>query len=390
MAVVQIGRGLHHRVAAGHPWVYRNEILEINGRYGPGDIVDVVDFRGRFIGRGYINPSSQITVRILTRDHEEIGEDFFARRIRAAREYRSRAIPGAGSCRLVFGEADFLPGLIVDKFGDYLVIQTLALGIDKWKDVIVSVLRDQISPAGIYERNDAPVRDLEGLDRRAGFVGERFDPRILIDENGLSFIVDVEKGQKTGHFLDQRENREAVRRLSGGLRVLDCFCYTGGFSVHAAAGGAVEVEGIDVSEWATGVARENARLNGVEGVCRFTAANSFDELRRRERSGDRYDMVILDPPAFAKSREALEGAARGYKEINLRAIKLLNPGGILVSCSCSRHFAEDLLLGIIRDALSDAGRAGRVIEKRTQAKDHPFVLAAPESYYLKCILVSVV
>lgn len=390
MAVAQLKRGLHHRVAAGHPWVYRTEILEINGRYEPGDIVDVVDFRGKFIGRGYCNPASQITVRMLTWREEEIDEEFFARRIRAAHEYRMKVLPGVRSYRLVFGEADFLPGLIVDKFEDYLVIQTLALGIDRWKDAIVSILREVVSPEGIYERNDAPVRDLEGLDRRAGFIGRPFHPRVRIEENGLQFMVDVEKGQKTGHFLDQRENREAVRRLAKGRRVLDCFCYTGGFAVHAAAGGAVLVEGIDVSDWATAMSQENAELNGVGGVCRFIAANSFDELRRRERSGERYDMIILDPPAFAKSRGALEGAVRGYKEINLRAIKMLEPGGVLVSCSCSRHLAEGLLIEVIGDALLDAGRAGRVVEKRTQAKDHPFLLVAPESYYLKCIILEII
>lgn len=389
MAVVQLKKGMHHRVAAGHPWVYRTEILEVNGKYDPGDVVDVVDFRGRFTGRGYINPASQITVRILTWREEQIDEGFFRRRLAEAFQYRQRILPGEDSYRLVFGEADSIPGLIVDKFGGYLVIQTLALGIDRWKEAIVAALTDLLSPEGIYERNDAPVRDLEGLDRRAGFMGKPFDPLIRITENGLPFLVDVEKGQKTGHFLDQRENRQVVRNLAKGRSVLDCFCYTGGFSIHAAAGGAASVEGIDASEWAVEMAGRNAGLNDVDGVARFTVANSFDELRNRERSRERYDMVILDPPAFAKSRGALEGAVRGYKEINLRAIKILNPGGILVTCSCSRHLTEDLLIGVVAEALRDSGRRGRMIEKRTQAKDHPFLIAAPESYYLKCLVLEI-
>ncbi|NPV71733.1 MAG: class I SAM-dependent rRNA methyltransferase [Firmicutes bacterium] len=389
MAVVQLKKGMHHRIASGHPWLYRTEILEVNGQFRPGDVVDVVDFRGKPLGRGYINPKSQITVRMLTWREESVDEAFFRRRIEAALDYRRRVLPGERSYRLVFGEADFIPGLIVDKFEEYLVIQTLALGIDRWKDTVVDILRDLLSPRGIYERNDAPVRELEGLDSRAGFIGEPFNPTIRIEENALSFLVDVEKGQKTGHFLDQRANRLVVMRLASGRRVLDCFCYTGGFSVHAAAGGALSVEGIDASEWAAGMARENASLNGVSGRCAFVAGNVFDELRGREHRRERYDMIVLDPPAFAKSRGALEGAVRGYKEINLRAMKLLNPGGILVTCSCSRHLTEDLLIDVVRDASADAGRPVRIVEKRTQASDHPFLVAAPESYYLKCLVLQV-
>jgi 23S rRNA (cytosine1962-C5)-methyltransferase len=369
--------------------VYRTEILGINGRYEPGDVVDVVDFRGRFLGKGYVNPASQITIRMLTRRDERVDESFLRRRLEAACEYRRRTLDSRKSYRLVFGEADFLPGLIVDKFEDCLVVQTLALGIDRWKGVIASILEELVRPAGIYERNDAPVRDLEGLERRTGFLAGSFDTRIVIGENGLRFVVDVENGQKTGHFLDQVENRRAIVGLASGRRVLDCFCYTGGFAVHAAAGGAREVEGIDVSEWAVGVARENARLNGVGDICRFVAGNAFDELRARERSGERYDMIVLDPPAFAKSRASLEDAVRGYKEINLRAIRLLNPGGILVSCSCSRHLTEDLFFAVVQDALLDSGRAGRVVEKRTQGRDHPYLVVAPEGYYLKCLILEI-
>ena len=389
MAVVQLRKGCHGRIREGHPWIYGNEILEVNGHYRPGDVVDIVDFRGGFLGRGYINPASQITVRVLTRAKEPIDEAFFRKRLLRAYRYRQEILPGETSYRLVFGEADEIPGLIVDRFSDYLVIQTLALGIDVWKDTIVKLLDEIVSPRGMYERNDAPVRELEGLEQRAGFIGEPFDPIVKITENGIPFLVDLQNGQKTGHFLDQRENRKVVMELGSGRRVLDCFCHTGGFSVHAAVGGAAAVEGIDISEAAVDMARANAELNGVSRLCRFTVANAFDELRTRERRGEEYDMVILDPPAFAKSRAALEGATRGYKEINLRAIKLLKPEGILVTCSCSKHLTEDLLISVVREAASDAGRTLRFIEKRTQAKDHPFLLAAQESYYLKCLVLQV-
>lgn len=390
MARVKLARNRQLRVAGGHPWIYRTEVEEITGEYKPGDIVQITDFRGKFIGKGYINPASEILVRIMTRDQrEEIDRGFFSRRIKAALEYRRRVVRLTDACRLVFAEADFLPALIVDKFGDYLSVQTLALGIDVHKDVIVDVLDELISPAGIYERNDAPVRKLEGLSQITGFLKGTFKPLVQIEENGLIFVVDLAGGQKTGYFLDQRENRLALEGLAGGARVLDCFCHTGTFSVYAAHFGAREVQGVDIAGPALEVARLNADKNGFSDVCAFREANSFDELRALEKAGEKFDLVILDPPAFTKSKQALEGAARGYKEINLRAMKLLPPGGFLITCSCSYHMSEDLFLKVVLSAARDAGRQLRLIELRRQAKDHPMLLASPETYYLKCAVIQV-
>lgn len=390
MAEVKLARNRKHRVLGGHPWVYRTEVEDITGDYRPGDIVEVVDTRGKFLARGYINPASQILVRILTRDPgEKINREFFARRIGAAVEYRRRVVRDTDACRLIFAEADFLPALIVDKFGDYLAVQTLALGIDLHKETIIDILDSLLKPAGIYERNDVAVRELEGLPLKTGFLKGQFDPVVEINENGLSFLVDLEGGQKTGYFLDQRENRMALLGLAGGARVLDCFCHTGTFSVYAAHYGAKEVQGIDIAAEALAVAEKNAYRNGFGEVCRFRAGNAFDELRALEKAEEKFDLVILDPPAFTKSKRALEGAVRGYKEINLRAMKLLPSGGYLVTCSCSFHMAEDLFLEVILDAARDAGRQLRLVELRRQAKDHPMLLASAETHYLKCAVLQV-
>lgn len=390
VALVQLAGGRHKRIAGGHPWVYRTEIDDIKGEFAPGDIVDIVDSRGKFLGRGYINPASQIMVRILTRDREEkIDREFFYRRIKAAWEYRQRVVHDTNACRVIFTEADFLPGLVVDKFGDYLSVQTLALGMDLHKDTIVEILDEIIQPAGIYERNDVSVRELEGLPQLTGYMRGNFDPLVDISENGLNFVVDLAGGQKTGYFLDQRENRMALKDLASGARVLDCFCHTGTFSVYAAKFGAREVQGIDIAGSALEVARENAERNNASAVCNFREANSFDELRNMEKSGEKFDLIILDPPAFTKSKQAVKGAVRGYKEINLRAMKLLPPGGFLVTCSCSYHMSEELFLEVIRDAAQDVGRQLRLVELRRQAKDHPMLLAAPETYYLKCVILQV-
>ncbi|WP_173297835.1 class I SAM-dependent rRNA methyltransferase [Thermanaeromonas sp. C210] len=392
MARVRLKRNEEMRVKDGHPWVYRTEIEEIYGSFEPGDIVEVEDNRGRFLGRGYINPVSMITVRLLTyqRD-EEVDESFWRRRLLAAWNYRQQVLKGADtdSYRVVFGEADFLPGLIVDKFGPYLVFQTLALGIDRFRETLVELLDDIIKPDGIYERNDAAVRELEGLELRTGFLKGRFDPLVTIRENGIKLYVDMARGQKTGYFLDQRENRAAIRPLVGGARVLDCFCHTGSFSLHAASFGAREVLGLDISEEAVAMARRNAALNGYEGICSFEVANVFDALREMDRSGERYDVVILDPPAFVKSRKALEGAVRGYKEINLRAMKLLSPGGFLVTCSCSYYMPEDLFWGVVFSAARDARRRLRLVARRGQAPDHPVLMGYDESRYLKCLFFQV-
>lgn len=385
-----MARGRHSRVAGGHPWVYGTEVQDIEGSFTPGDIVEVVESRGKFLGRGYINPASRILVRIMTRNpDEEINRDFFRRRIETAWSYRQKVVKNTNACRVVFAEADFLPALVVDKFGEYLAVQTLALGIDVHKETITGVLQEVIRPAGMYERNDVSVRELEGLPLRTGFIGVEFNPLVEIVENGLRFEVDLAGGQKTGYFLDQRENRMAMENLCSGARVLDCFCHTGTFSVYAARFGARKVLGIDISGPALEVAARNAARNGFAGVCSFREGNSFDELRALDRAGEKFDLIILDPPAFTKSKRALEGAARGYKEINLRAFKILRPGGFLVTCSCSYHMGEDLFLEVINSAAMDAGRAARLVEVRRQARDHPMLLASPETHYLKCVILQV-
>lgn len=390
MAVVKLTHARQHRVLLGHPWVYSSEVLDVHGHYRPGDVVEVVDHRGRFVGRGYINPASRIMVRLLTRNQQEIiDREFFRRRIRAALDYRRRVVHDTDACRLIYAEADFLPALIVDQFAGHLSLQTLALGMDVHKETIAGLLDEMLSPAGIYERNDVSVRELEGLPLKTGFIKGPFDPLVEITENGLKFLVDLAGGQKTGYFLDQRENRLALSGLAEGARVLDCFCHTGTFSVYAARFGARSVLGIDVSGEALDIAGKNAARNGLDKICVFREGNAFDELRAMDRAGERFDLIILDPPAFTKSREALEGAVRGYKEINLRAMKLLPPGGFLVSCSCSYHMQEDLFLNVLMDAARDTGRQLRLVELRRQAKDHPMLPASPETHYLKCVILQV-
>ncbi len=390
MAKAILHQGKQKRISGGHPWIYRTEIKEIQGHFTPGDIVDVEDFRGKFAGKGFINPASQITIRMMTREpEEEINEEFFRTRIQAAWDYRQRVVKDTNACRVIFGESDFLPALIVDKFGEYLSVQTLALGIDVHKDTIVRLLQEIIQPRGMYERNDVSVRKLEGLPLQTGFIGDPFDPKVVIKENGLRFVVDLEGGQKTGYFLDQRENRMALQGLVKGARVLDCFCHTGTFSMYAAKYGAREVLGLDIAAPALEVARTNAELNGYGKICSFKETNSFDELRAMEKAGERFDVVVLDPPAFTKSRQAVKGATRGYKEINLRGMKLLPPGGFLITCSCSYHMKEDLFLEVVLEAGRDAGRQLRLVELRRQAKDHPMLLASPESHYLKCVILQV-
>lgn len=392
MARVQLKKGEEKRLRAGHPWVYQTEIEDIFGIFEPGDIVEVEDSRGKFVGLGYINPASMITVRLLTHQrNEEINEEFWRRRLSAAWNYRQRILQGVDtdSCRVVFAEADFIPGFIVDKFGSHLVVQSLALGIDRWQETLVKILDELIQPTGIYERNDAAVRVLEGLELRTGFLKGDFNPQVVIRENGLRFYVDLAQGQKTGYFLDQRENRAAIRPLVRGGRILDCFCHTGGFSIHAAHYGAREVLGLDISEKAVELARKNAALNGYQNICSFEVANVFDALRELERSGERFDVVILDPPAFVKSKRAIEGALRGYKEINLRAMKVLNQGGFLVTCSCSYHLPEDLFIQTVTSAARDARRHLRLVARRGQAADHPILFGYDESFYLKCLILQV-
>ncbi len=320
MCKVYLKRKISQRIANGHPWIFSNEVEKLDDYIKPGEIVDVFFHDGKFAGRGYINPKSQILVRLLTRNKkDEINEHFFVDRIAQCWEYRKK-IGYKENCRLVFGEADELPQLIIDKFNDYFVIQTLALGIDKWKPVFVKAINQLFKPKGIYERNDVPVRELEGLQQVKGFLSEPFNTQIIINENGLKFYVDLENGQKTGYFLDQQDNRRAIQRIAKGAEVLGAFTYTGAFEIHAGHYGAKSVLGIDISENAVKQANQNAELNNLQNIVRFETANAFDVLKQWGKNGMQYDMVMLDPPAFTKSRETIQKAITGYKEINLRGM----------------------------------------------------------------------
>ncbi len=389
--VVKLQPGRQKRIENGHPWIYRTEVAEIKGPVTAGGIVEVADFRGRFLGKGYINPASMIIVRLMTQQEEDVGSELIRRRLQAAYSFRQRLMEqgDSDSWRLVFGEADLLPGLIVDDFAGYLVIQTLTLGMDQWKDVIVQELAELVKPLGIYERNDMAVRELEGLPLIKGTIWGHCPQVVEIKENGIRINVDIVNGQKTGYFLDQRENRAALRGLARGARVLDMFCHTGSFALHAAHYGAREVEGLDISADAVTLAAQNARINGWEDRCLFRHGNAFDVLRAKDQAGERYDLIILDPPAFTKSRGAVEGALRGYKEINLRAMRLLPPGGLLVTNSCSYHLTEDLFLNMLQQAAKDVRRRIQLLEMRRQAKDHPTLMGYDESYYLKCAVLRV-
>lgn len=371
------------KIKKGFLWIYNNEILKIEGEPSPGDIVSIYDSNRSFLGKGYINPQSKITIRILTRKDEEINRDFFKNRITNAWEYR-RKITISSSCRVIFSEADFLPGLIVDKFKDILVIQVLTLGIERLKEEIVSILEEIFNPRGIYERSDIPARELEGLPQIKGPLKGSFDTKVEIEENGLKVMVDIENGQKTGYFLDQTENRKALKGLVEGAEVLDAFCYTGGFSLHALKYGAKSVVAIDSSRNAIELAKENAILNGFKDKIEFIEDNAFDVLRKFHKGKRSFDVVILDPPSFVRSQRGLEGAIRGYKEINLRAMKIIRDGGFLITCSCSHHIAPKLFEEIIEMAASDANRILRLLELRYQSKDHPILLSHPETLYLKC------
>jgi len=388
MAKAYLAKNRETRVEYGHPWIFKSDIERIAGSCEPGDVVDVYSHKNRFLGRGYYNPASQITIRLLTRLEEDINRDFLYNRILRAWEYRLR-VADPQSCRVVFAESDFLPALIVDKFSDILVVQTLALGIDRWKQDIIEILNDIIKPRGIFERNDVPVRELEGLSQQKGFLSSPFDTRVEMMENGVKFLVDVENGQKTGFFLDQKENRAALAPLVRDGRVLDCFSHTGSFALHAAHYGAREVTGVDISAHAVACATENARLNGLESAASFVEANVFDLLRSLSDQKERYDVVILDPPAFTKTKSALEGAIRGYKEINLRAMKVIREGGFLVTCSCSQHVDNGMFMDIVYNAAHDAKRTLRLLEFRSQAKDHPILLSAAETQYIKCVILQV-
>jgi len=377
------------RIINGHPWIFGNELGDTEGAAEPGDIVEVYSYNGSFVGKGYYNAASQIRIRLLTRDKEElINDDFFYNRIKEAWEYRKQ-IGYVENCRLIFGEADQLPALIIDKFNDYFVIQTLALGIDKWKGAIVAALEKIFSPKGIYERNDVPVRELEGMAQQKGFLSAPFDTNIIINENGLKFHVDIENGQKTGYFLDQQDNRRAIQHIVNGADILEAFCYTGTFSMHAAKYGAKKVLGLDISETAVTTARKNATLNGFEDICKFETVNAFDTLKLWAKENKKFDVVMLDPPAFTKSRESIQKAITGYKEINLRGMKLTKPGGFLVTASCTNLVPPDMFLQTIGMAAKDAKRKLRQVTWQTQASDHPIVWNIPTTQYLKFLIVQV-
>jgi len=353
MAKFFLRKKIGDRVINGHPWIFGNELGSSEGDYEPGDIVEVYSSAGSFVGKGYVNPASQIRIRLLTRNKEEqIDEQFFFNRIKEAWEYRKH-IGYTENCRLIFGEADQIPALIIDKFNDYFVIQTLALGTDIWKPAIVKALEAIFQPKGIYERNDVPVREVEGLPQQKGFLSEPFDTNIILNENGLKFHVDIVNGQKTGYFLDQQDNRRAIQHIVKDADVLEAFCYTGTFSMHAAHYGAKSVMGLDISEHAVATARRNAELNNFTDRCKFSAVNAFDVLKQWGKEGKRYDVVMLDPPAFTKSRENIQKAITGYKEINLRGMKLVRPGGFLVTASCTNLVSPEMFLNTIGLAAKD-------------------------------------
>ena len=394
-AVVTLKKGEGRTIKGGGAWVFDNEIASIMGSFENGDIVVVKDFDGYPLGKGFINSNSKIRIRLMTRKIEqEIDNDFLRMRLVDAWEYRKKTVD-TGSCRVVFGEADFLPGLVIDKFSDVLVVQSLALGIDRYKEQIVELLKeilseDGIEIRGVYERSDAKVRKQEGLPRVKGFLGEEFDTNVPMEENGVKYIVDVKDGQKTGFFLDQKYNRKAIRKLCKGAKVLDCFTHTGSFGLNAAQAGAESVLSLDASELAIAQARENAKLNGLEDIVSYECVDVFEKLPELERAGELFDVVILDPPAFTKSRNSVKNAIKGYREINLRGLKLVKDGGYLATCSCSHFMEEDLFVKTIGQAAKSAHKRLRQVEFRTQSPDHPILWAADESYYLKFLIFQVV
>ena len=414
--IVTLKKGEGRTVKAGGAWIYDNEIETITGTFKNGSIVRVHDFDGYPMGMGFINQNSKIRVRMLTREEVEIDRNFLMKRVKAAWDYRKtvmyggndsiccdQTLPGIGNtgrkdlncCRIIFGEADRLPGLVVDKYNDVLVVECLALGMDRLKEDVLSCLKevlaeDDIHIRGIYERSDAPVRKKEGLEPYKGFIGPEFDTNVEITENGIRYMVDVVNGQKTGFFLDQKYNRLAMQRICEGKdKVLDCFTHMGTFALNAGLAGARDVTGLDISEYAVSQANENAGRNGLEGTVHFRAANVLDELPRLYDAGERYDVVILDPPAFTKSREATKNAIRGYREINMKGLKLVKDGGYLATCSCSHFMTQELFTKVIGQAAQSTHKRLRQVEFRTQAPDHPILWAADESYYLKFYIFQV-
>ena len=394
-AIVKIKKGEGRNLKSGGLWIYDNEIDMITGDFENGDLVSVQDFDDYYLGCGFVNTNSKITVRVMSRvNGQEIDHNFLIMRVKSAWEYRKTTVD-TDSCRIIFGEADFLPGLVVDKFSDILVVQSLALGIDRMKLEIIDILKDLLAEdgfiiRGVYERSDAKVRINEGMERFKGFLGEPFDTKVEIMENGVKYMVDVAEGQKTGYFLDQKYNRAAVAKLCKGARVLDCFTHTGSFALNAGKGGAKEVIGVDASELGVAQATENAALNALSDTVKFMAADVFDLLPEYEKKGELFDVVILDPPAFTKSKASVKNAIKGYREINLRAMKLIKDGGYLATCSCSHFMTPELFAETIGQAAKNVKKRIRQVEYRTQAPDHPILWAADESYYLKFFIFQVV
>ena len=393
-AIVTLKKGEGRTIKAGGMWIFDNEIESIMGSFTDGDIVVIHDFDGYPMGKGFINRNSKIEVRLLTRNSkQEIDGEFLKQRVKDAWEYRKKTVD-ISSCRVIFGEADFLPGLVIDKFSDVLVVESLALGIDRFKLQIIDLLKeilaeDGIKIKGVYERSDAKVRLNEGMERVKGFIGEEFDTNVEITENGVKYIVDVKDGQKTGFFLDQKYNRLAIQKLCRGARVLDCFTHTGSFALNAGIAGAREVIGVDASQLAVDQATENAKLNGLENVVSFRCEDVFELLPKLETEGEKFDVVILDPPAFTKSRSSIKNAIKGYREINLRAMKLVKNGGFLATCSCSHFMSYDLFTETINQAARNVHKRLRQVEFRTQAPDHPILWAADESHSLKFYIFQV-
>lgn len=392
--IVNLKKGEGRTIKAGGMWVYDNEIESIMGDAPDGTLVEVHDFDGYFMGIGFINRRSKLTVRMMSRHQHVIDEDFIEQRVRDCVEYRKYTVD-MSSCRLVFGEADFLPGIVIDKFSDVLVVESLALGIDRFKPMIVDKLKKVLDEngmniRGVYERSDAKVRLNEGLERFKGFIGEEFDTKVMIEENGVKYYVDVQDGQKTGFFLDQKYNRKAIWKICPGAKVLDCFTHTGSFALNAGMAGAASVLGVDASELGVEQARENAKLNGLEDRVSFVCRDVFELLPELEKKGEKFDFVILDPPAFTKSRSSIKNAVKGYREINLRAMKLVKDGGYLATCSCSHFMDTELFTKTIGEAARNVHKRLRQIEFRTQAPDHPVLWALDSSLYLKFYIFQVV
>ena len=393
-AIVTLKKGEGRTIKAGGMWIFDNEIQSIMGSFENGDIVIVRDFDGYPMGKGFINEHSKIRIRLMTRDvHAVIDRDFFEKRVRDAWEYRKKTVD-ISSCRVIFGEADFFPGLIIDKFSDVLVVESLALGIDRFKVQIIDLLKevlskDGINIRGVYERSDAKVRLNEGMERIKDYIGEPFDTNVEIVENGVKYIVDVKDGQKTGFFLDQKYNRLAIQKLCKDARVLDCFTHTGSFALNAGIAGAKEVIGVDASQLGVDRATENAKLNGLQDKVKFICRDVFELLPELEEKGEKFDVVILDPPAFTKSRNSIKNAVKGYREINLRAMKLVKDGGFLATCSCSHFMSYELFTETIGQAARNVHKRLRQVEFRTQSPDHPILWAADESYYLKFYIFQV-